>query len=342
VFDAVQFFKWEVINKNNTAWNSTYFSIVSDPDLGGADDDYIGCDTTLRLGFCYNGDNDDAVYGTNPPVVAMLLLEGAINKSVTPNQNLGLSSFVYFTNTSTPGPVCEKDPLGEPLPAYYMMKGTKKDQTPWVIPPGGQNNVTKYCYPGNPETGTGWNEGMPGTITGSIQNCGGPNVYTGTYVSVNPVGDRRMVMSSGAENFTVQPGEKQTIAMAQFILRGNNNLNAVTQAKVKSQVINQNYLIGINKIENEVPKYYSLYQNYPNPFNPSTKIKFDISTNSKLDVKLVVYDALGREVSVLVNEQLKTGTYEVDWNALSYPSGVYFYKLTAGEFTQTRKMVLIK
>jgi hypothetical protein len=223
-----------------------------------------------------------------------------------------------------------------------MMKGLKKDQTPWVIPPGGQSNVTKYCYSGDPETASGWNEGFPGSITGSIQNCGGPNVYTGQYITPNTPGDRRMVMSSGAENFTVQPGEKQTIAMAQFILRGYTNRNAVTQAKIKSQVINQNYLIGINKIENEVPKYYSLYQNYPNPFNPSTKIKFDISTNSKLDVKLVVYDALGREVSVLVNEQLKTGTYEVDWNALSYPSGVYFYKLTAGEFTQTRKMVLIK
>jgi hypothetical protein len=149
-------------------------------------------------------------------------------------------------------------------------------------------------------------------------------------------------MSSGAENFTVQPGEKQTIAMAQFILRGYTNRNAVTQAKIKSQVINQNYLIGINKIDNEVPKYYSLYQNYPNPFNPLTKIKFDVTAVGKGDVKLIVYDALGREAAVLINEQLKAGTYEAEWNASNYPSGVYFYKLTAGKFTQTKKMVLIK
>jgi hypothetical protein len=340
VFDAVQFFKWEIINKNNTAWNSTYFSIGADPDLGGASDDYIGCDTTLRLGFCYNGDNYDTVYGTNPPAVAMLLLEGAINKSVTPNKNLWMSSFVYFTFMSST--VCENDPIGEPLPAYYMMKGLKKDQTPWVIPPGGQSNVTKYCYSGDPETASGWNEGFPGSITGSIQNCGGPNVYTGQYITPNTPGDRRMVMSSGAENFTVQPGEKQTIAMAQFILRGYTNRNAVTQAKIKSQVINQNYLIGINKIDNEVPKYYSLYQNYPNPFNPLTKIKFDVTAVGKGDVKLIVYDALGREAAVLINEQLKAGTYEAEWNASNYPSGVYFYKLTAGKFTQTKKMVLIK
>ena len=346
IFDAVQFFKWDIINKNNTAWNSTYFSIVSDPDLGGPDDDYIGCDTTLRLGFCYNGDNDDIKYGSNPPVVAMLLLEGAVNKSVTPNKNLWMSSFVYFTNTSSSGPICEKDPNGEPIPAYNMMKGIKKDQTPWVVPPGGQSNVTKYCYTGNPETGSGWNEGLPGTITGAIGNCGGPNVYTGQYVPVNAVGDRRLVMSSGAENFTVQPGEKQTIAMAQFILTGNNNLNAVTQAKVKSQLITQNYLIGINKIENEVPQDYLLFQNYPNPFNPLTKIRFEIPNSpferGKGDVKLVIYDALGREVFVLVNEQLKPGTYEVEWDALDYPSGVYFYKLATGEFTETKKMVLIK
>jgi hypothetical protein len=55
----VQFLKWEVINKNNSAWDSTYFAIVCDPDLGLADDDYIGCDSTRNLGYCYNGDNDD-------------------------------------------------------------------------------------------------------------------------------------------------------------------------------------------------------------------------------------------------------------------------------------------
>ncbi|MGA2667483.1 MAG: T9SS type A sorting domain-containing protein [Ignavibacteria bacterium] len=99
--------------------------------------------------------------------------------------------------------------------------------------------------------------------------------------------------------------------------------------------------IGINtRITTKVPRYYQLYQNYPNPFNPSTTIKYDIMKTS--DVRIIVYDALGREIETLVNEQLKPGTYEVTWDAANYASGLYFYKIISGEFTQTLKMVLMK
>ncbi len=95
---------------------------------------------------------------------------------------------------------------------------------------------------------------------------------------------------------------------------------------------------------NELPDKFELYQNYPNPFNPSTMISFDIPKSDL--VKLSIFDALGREISTLVNEQLQPGTYEVEWNAADYPSGVYFYRLTAGEsgqgFSETEKMILIK
>ena len=117
--------------------------------------------------------------------------------------------------------------------------------------------------------------------------------------------------------------------------------------KVYGQAVT--YVHNINEL---TPSSYILHQNYPNPFNPSTKIKMEIAKLS--DVKLVVYDALGRKVATLVNEQLRPGTYEVDWNARhsgssSYPSGVYFYKMIAvpdgrqpGEYSMTRKMLLIK
>lgn len=90
---------------------------------------------------------------------------------------------------------------------------------------------------------------------------------------------------------------------------------------------------------------YVLQQNYPNPFNPSTKISYVLpfSQNSLIgNVKLGVYDVLGRELEILVNEKQKPGFYEVTWNASNMPSGVYFYKLTAGSFVETRKMLLIK
>ena len=102
---------------------------------------------------------------------------------------------------------------------------------------------------------------------------------------------------------------------------------------------------GIVPISNNFPKEISLFQNFPNPFNPLTKIKFGIpagDVKNSEQVELKIYDILGREVAVIVNENLKPCTYEVVWDAGNYPSGVYFYKLSAGSFTETKKMVLMK
>jgi hypothetical protein len=109
--------------------------------------------------------------------------------------------------------------------------------------------------------------------------------------------------------------------------------------------------IGVKQISNNVPDKFILYQNYPNPFNPVTIIKFALPPSPKgegLGVRVVVYDILGREITTLVNEQLKPGAYEVTWDGTNYPSGVYFYQLRVVEtsrrdvFTETRKMVLLK
>jgi len=96
----------------------------------------------------------------------------------------------------------------------------------------------------------------------------------------------------------------------------------------------------IQPISNEIPKSFSLEQNYPNPFNPVTKIRFNIKDLS--DSKLTVYDILGKEAVTLVNEKLKPGIYETEFDGTGYPSGEYFYRLTTDNFTETKKMVLIK
>jgi hypothetical protein len=93
--------------------------------------------------------------------------------------------------------------------------------------------------------------------------------------------------------------------------------------------------VGIQTISNQIPSRFELGQNYPNPFNPATNIKFDIAF--KGDTKFLIYDILGREVELLVNQELQAGSYSVDWDASNYPSGVYFYKLETKEFTQTKK-----
>ncbi len=98
--------------------------------------------------------------------------------------------------------------------------------------------------------------------------------------------------------------------------------------------------VGINPITSEIPKQFALCQNYPNPFNPLTNIKIQIAKQTTASLK--IFDELGREVSTLLNEQLKPGTYEIQWDASNYPSGVYYYRLIAGDFIETKKMVLVK
>ncbi len=100
---------------------------------------------------------------------------------------------------------------------------------------------------------------------------------------------------------------------------------------------------GTGVISENVPEKYKLYENYPNPFNPSTKIKFDIPANgSNSNTKLIVFDALGREVTTLVNSNIEPGSYEFEFNALNITSGIYFYTLITENFVDTRKMVLLK
>jgi len=93
-------------------------------------------------------------------------------------------------------------------------------------------------------------------------------------------------------------------------------------------------------LTNNLPTNFNLLQNYPNPFNPTTNIKYYLRANSF--VKLVVFDMPGREIETLVNETQTPGTYEAKWDASKYPSGVYFYRLTTDNFSETKKMILIK
>jgi hypothetical protein len=100
------------------------------------------------------------------------------------------------------------------------------------------------------------------------------------------------------------------------------------------------FLAGVIKTSNKIPYKFTLSQNYPNPFNPKTIINFQLPMFS--NVKIIIYDILGREVAAIVNEQVKPGTYEVEFDGTNYPSGVYFYKLTTESFSETKRMVLIK
>ncbi|MEO8514067.1 MAG: T9SS type A sorting domain-containing protein [Ignavibacteria bacterium] len=98
--------------------------------------------------------------------------------------------------------------------------------------------------------------------------------------------------------------------------------------------------IGIQQISREIPKSFVLYQNYPNPFNPSTNIKFEIPKSTFVTIK--IFDALGKEIDIPVNQNIEAGSYSEIWDASALPSGIYFYTIFAGDNSESRKMALIK
>jgi hypothetical protein len=98
-------------------------------------------------------------------------------------------------------------------------------------------------------------------------------------------------------------------------------------------------LVAVGNI-NELANSFALEQNYPNPFNPVTNIIFQVP--DKNYVKLAVYDVIGNEIAVLLNKTLNRGSYKLEWDASNYPSGVYFYRISADGLTDTKKMILIK
>lgn len=107
---------------------------------------------------------------------------------------------------------------------------------------------------------------------------------------------------------------------------------------------NDTFFTPVVPVSTEIPNEFKLFQNYPNPFNPVTNIGFRIAGFGFVTLK--IFDITGREISELINKELRPGIYNIDWNASAYSSGVYFYKLTAAEgkevFTETKKMILIK
>ncbi|MFO7524012.1 MAG: YCF48-related protein [Ignavibacteriaceae bacterium] len=120
-------------------------------------------------------------------------------------------------------------------------------------------------------------------------------------------------------------------------------ISAVDAAYIGSLRATGEFSIGVTSAgesDGNLPIEYSLDQNYPNPFNPATVIKYTISEESF--VTLIVYNAIGEEVATLINENLQAGNYQFNWNAINLPSGVYLYRLKAGNFLETKKMILLR
>ncbi len=213
--------------------------------------------------------------------------------------------------------------------------------------------------------------GMPGTLNSIevflavehtwvgdlIISLQAPNSSTRNIV-VNNGSSAENIMSFFGDNFTYLPSsssylppwgfERPMVPFNQFggtAMNGTWTIKCVDNAGTDIGVlqgwgIRFNNLVGNEPISGIVPEKFSLYQNYPNPFNPVTNIKFDLPKDEF--VKITLFDILGREVSVLSNELKKAGTHELNFNASNLSSGTYFYRIEAGDFVDTKKMILIK
>ncbi len=342
----VVFKKYKLINKSNNPLTDAYFGYFSDTDLGNASDDYVGCDTLINLGYCYNGDNvDQGEYETPPPAIGYLLLQGPIVNAETSDsaffndrwlkekKNLVLSSSVPNLKNGDWTHDPYQGGYAGSLQYYNFFNGLTNDGEKLVDPNTG--DTTKFGLAGDPVAGIGWYEGAGWP--------GGPDPA-----------DRRVFVSSGPFYFAV--GDTQEVVYAIIMARGSDNINSVKVLKDKAKAVTNFYYLGIlsNVKDNKtvLVKFY-LYQNYPNPFNPSTTIKYSIPTppvSSPLlkgrtkegFVTLKVYDILGREVTTLVNEEKPAGNYQVTFDGSKLSSGVYFYQLKTGTNNSTKKLLLVK
>jgi hypothetical protein len=144
---------------------------------------------------------------------------------------------------------------------------------------------------------------------------------------------------TGATTKTFTYTAPNTTGIVTMAATGAGGTNPPNWNHATSLTINITPISGITKIE-ETPNNYNLEQNYPNPFNPVTKINYSILKSSNVNID--VYDILGQKVASLVKEKQDAGTYSVDFDASILSSGVYYYKIEAGEFISVKKMTLVK
>jgi hypothetical protein len=226
-----------------------------------------------------------------------------------------------------------------------------------------RNNIGNFLYRNNGNSNKWINIKCIGVQSG--KTALGSKVRIKSVINSQPIWQMREINAQSGYNsqnsMRAEFGLGNTTAVDSLVIQWSSGLREVyTDLSVNKFYVateGQNIVIGMNKNPGNLPSGFTLHQNYPNPFNPATKIKFDIplTPHSPLEggqggvtVRLVIYNVLGKEVAVLIpplgggQEGLKPGTYEVEWDASNYPSGVYYYRLETGGYSETRKMILLK
>jgi len=187
------------------------------------------------------------------------------------------------------------------------------------------------------DDGNSWekiNTGLTNTYVNAFAMSGDGKLFTGTgwsgvFFSTNN-GSQWSQINTGLTNYQIN-----TLAVdpdGKFIYAGTDDGVWYRPVSEITTMLSEN--------NDGIPDRFFLHQNFPNPFNPSTQIKYSIPKSSQVTLK--IFNTLGEDIETIVNEEKPTGTYELNWNAANLPSGVYFYRLQAGDFTSVKKMILLK
>jgi hypothetical protein len=359
----VIFIRYRLINKGTVSdiMDSVFFSSVNDADIGDSGaNDLVGCDTLLNTGYTYHKvGSGDMKWGTTPPAETITLLGGPLSYIPGVTFNDVNSNGIFDLGIDTP--IDSAYSFGGPLIGKTTYPGAKNlNISSFFTYPNGSDPADRfqlrYYLNGKSRAGI-LNDPCTygsGIVMGGV-NCANINpafMFSGDPVSQtgwihNVPADQRCLLNTGP--FRLEKNKPIDIMVAYIVGRGSDALNSITVAKQYAAntiaYYNANFpksiLTGVRDLP-QVVNNFNLYQNYPNPFNPSTRIKYSVSTSSLVSMK--VYNILGKEVAVLLNEQKKPGEYEITFNSSRYnlASGVYFYKLTAGGLASVKKMMLLK
>ncbi|MEW6412749.1 MAG: FlgD immunoglobulin-like domain containing protein [Candidatus Zixiibacteriota bacterium] len=308
----VVFLRYKLYNRGPNTLTDCYVGIWADPDIGNSSDDLTGCDTTSDIFYAYNGYSTDAQYGSNPPAMAYKILKGPIVPSV--------NDTAYFDGYLIPD--CKNlrlesfrrygtaDGPTDSSETYNIMRGLLKDGSPLVI--GGTWDV-----PGDP-----------------IEE-------EGSY-DLGP-GDRAMLGCCGPFNFN--PGDSQYVLVALACGQGTDYKNSIT---VAINILNQitDFPLDAPPVQSRtLPSSFIVKQNYPNPFNPVTIIEYSLPARAQVNIS--IYNILGQRVTTIVDSEQPAGTHTAVWDGRDQSgapvsSGFYFYRVSAGELIDTKKMLLLK
>ena len=318
-------YRYQLTHRGEAPLDSAYFGVFSDSDLGDVADDYVGSDTTLDLGFTYNGDNDDAIYGV-PPAVGYKVLRGPVGlpngrdddrdgETDEAGERLGMTAFSYFTLNFAPDP----PPSGGGV-MYRRLRGVWEDGTPMTAAGRGYQTagpVTRFAFPGDPVANSWWSERCP-----NHPSCGTP---------LSP-GDRRHLLSMGP--FRLEPGETAEVVFAVVFAQGADRLDSVTELRRAARYVQNAYDAGLytpTRVEGgpeppEVPDEVLLSRPFPNPFTGEATVRFSVPEASP--VRLALYDALGREVAVAFEGTAEPGEHAVTVGGGLSP-GLYLVRFDA-------------